>query len=184
MKPLRVDFIAPTGWRPVWGGIALLALAIVGCFAWKASELLTAIQTTTAEMARIQSETERLRKLLVPKVTPRTTSASKAVTLLQFDVNKVFSAMENVDVAGTRITGVTLDMASGALGLEYVLEHSTQAQAITDALNGGYETRPWRMERLSGTSGGALPTVNTFSAPAAQPKTNHGGLWRVDIARL
>lgn len=184
MRPLRIDFISPTRWRLVWAVCSVFVLVIASAFAGKASELVAEVQATTAEMARIQSETDRLHRLSAPKANPRSASASKAVTLLKFDVNKVFSAMENVDVAGTRLTGMTLDMASGNLAMEYALEQSTQGQSITDALNAGYDTRPWHLDRLSGTSGGALPTVNTFSALPAQPKTIHSGLWRVDIAEL
>lgn len=184
MQPLRIDFVPPTRWRLVWAVGAVFVLGIAGAFAWKASELVAEVQATTAEMARMQSETDRLRRLSAPKAHPRSASAIKAVALLQFDVNKVFSAMENVDVAGTRLMGVTLDMASGNLAMEYALEQSTQGQAITDALNAGYDTRPWHLDRITSAPVSTFTTGNVFTAQGATPKLGHSGLWRVEVSRL
>lgn len=184
MRPLRIDFVPSTRWRLVWAVCAVFVLVIAGTFAWKASKLVAEAQATDAEMERMQSETDRLRRLSAPKAHPRSASASKAVTLLQFDVNKVFSAMENVDVAGTRLTGVTLDMASGNLAMEFALEQSTQGQSITDALNSGYDTRPWHLDRITSAPVGAFTAGNLFSAQGATSKLGHSGLWRVEVSNL
>jgi len=81
MQPLRIDFVPPTRWRLVWAVGAVFVLGIAGAFAWKASELVAEAQATAAEMERMQSETDRLRRLSAPKAHPRSASASKAVTL-------------------------------------------------------------------------------------------------------
>ncbi|OYQ43398.1 hypothetical protein CHU94_00125 [Rhodoferax sp. TH121] len=168
----------------MWAVCAVFVLVIAGTFAWKASELVAEAQATAAEMERMQSETDRLRRLSAPKPHPRSASALKAVTLLQFDVNKVFSAMENVDVAGTRLTGVTLDMASGNLAMEYALEQSTQGQAITEALNSGYDARPWYLDRISSSPASAVIAGSVFTTPGGLPKLAHNGLWRVAVSKL
>lgn len=183
MKPLKIDFVAPTAWRPIWACTALIATVALGSFAWKAKEFMTAIQAVVIDIATTQSETEKLRKQAANKLVPRTSSASKAVTLLQFDMNKVFSVMENVDVPGTRLAGVTLDMTSGNLGVEYVLEQSIQAQAITDALNSGYDTRPWRLSRVGSNTSSSSSSVLSESS-TSQLKQNSNGFWQINSARL
>jgi len=92
--------------------------------------------------------------------------------------------MENVDVVGTRLTGVTLDMASGNLAMEYALEQSTQGQAITDALNSGYDARPWHLDRISSAPASTVTAGIVFTTPGTPLKLAHSGLWRVAVSKL
>ena len=91
--------------------------------------------------------------------------------------------MENVDVSGTRLTSVELDLASGKLGLEYTLEQSTLAQTVTEALNSGYENRPWQLSRIASDARRTSNGILTGSA-ALQNSINASGYWTIHLARL
>lgn len=180
MKPLRIDFVEPYGWLRVWLVFALIAIGAGGGFTWRVLQLTGNTNAISLQADEIQANIAALNQRAAHQKSPRGTSAGKAISLIQFDMNKVFAVAENVDVNGTRLRGFVLDGVSGTLSLEYALDQPTHAHDITEALNAGYEARPWRLERVSGDSmaagGGGLQGTPTKSTNAAQ--------WRSETSRL
>ena len=166
-----------------WLVVAAVVASLAGGFAWKIHALVNAASAATAAMDIARAEIEKQRRPILSKPLPKEQSASRAIALLQWDVNKLFGAMENVDVSGTRLTSVELDLASGKLGLEYTLEQSTLAQTVTEALNSGYENRPWQLSRIASDARRTSNGILTGSA-ALQNSINASGYWTIHLARL
>lgn len=183
MTPLRMNYVAPKAWIWSWLGVAVVVAALSGYFAWKVHALASAASAATAAIDIARAEIEKQRRPILSKPLPRGQSASRVIALLQWDVNKVFSTTENVDVAGTRLTSMTLDLASGNLGLEYALEQSTLAQTVTEALNSGYENKPWQLSRITNDTSRPSNSVSMGNS-VLQNKTNVSGYWRITIAWL
>ena len=55
-----------------------------------------------------------------------------------------------------RRRGFSLDGTAGVLHLEFELNAKFKASAATEALNGGYENRPWPLESVTGAGRGAV----------------------------
>lgn len=182
MTPLRIDYVAPKAWLWSWLGAAAVVAVLGGCFAWKVHALANAASTATSAMDIARAEIEKRRQPLFSKPLPRGQSATQAIALLQWDVNKVFSTIENVDIAGARLTNMTLDLVSTNLGLEYGLEQSTLAQTVTEALNSGYDMPPWRLSRISNFE----ITSNSPKSVSSGNIASRGGSgsWQTNIARL
>ncbi|WP_036838898.1 hypothetical protein [Polaromonas sp. CF318] len=68
-------------------------------------------------------------------------------------MNKVFASAENLKEIGVRLRGLTLNGTAGVLRLEFELDAMPKASAVTEALNGGYESRLWQLESLTGARG-------------------------------
>lgn len=114
---------------------------------------------------------------ITPKLDSRYASSLKFASLLQFDLNKVFSTIENIAEPTVRLVNMTFDATAGTLRLEYELESVETAVLLTGKLNAGYETRPWKMESLSNTRVSNITSVNTVT-----PKTL--GVWSCQIKNL
>jgi hypothetical protein len=100
----------------------------------------------------VSASQARLAELQTPVKTvsdPRAASVEVVLQLLKLDLNKPFSTAENLEEPGVRLRSLSLDAASDSLKLEYELDSVVKATAVTEALNAGYETRPWRLESVS-----------------------------------
>jgi hypothetical protein len=180
VKPVHIDFIQRESWRRVWV-MALVCCVVVGTVAtWHRFKVENELAALENLITAAGSDLTRIRegKPLAPD--PKTLAGLKAAGQLQFDWNKVFAAAENVDVPGTRLTGFSLDMSAGVLRFDYLLEQPTKATDITEALNAGYDKRPWQLERISNS----VISFGNTTVPASQPAGSAGGSWSTKVLDL
>lgn len=179
MKPLRIDYIAPTGWRWPWACFAIGAVCLLAAVAWRASGLITSIYDINASIAQLQQAAEG------QDATPPTTTdanaksadTSKAIRLLDFDMNKVFAPLEQVNVRGAKLTNMTLNMEAGTVELVYDLERPSRAHDISDALNSGYDSHPWHLTQVESYEN---PDANGLANPTGA-QTPASGTWRAVV---
>lgn len=160
MKPVRINFVAPTAYKAVWavaGGVALVIAGSTGWQLWQGQKIRQALQ---AELVQRQAEAERARRereRLVPEtpaVNPRAGSERAAARLLQRDWNGLFDTLENTQLPGVRLVSASLDAASGQARVEYELERMEQGAGVTEALNAASAgITIWQLERLDGDGG-------------------------------
>jgi hypothetical protein len=178
MKALHVEFVAPRAWLIVWTIAGLLLGAMVVSFAWKG-------MSTSRDNTRSADQSVAVRNELISwklskntPAKPRDTSTVKAMSDVLFDQNKVFAVVESVDVSGTRLASFSFDAAAGILRIEYTMEAATKAAEITEALNAGYENRPWQLDRVTSTN------PSTGAPPAGATPMNVVGSWSSKINSL
>jgi hypothetical protein len=160
MKPVRINFVAPTAYKGVWAVAAGVVLVIAGSTAWQLWQGQQTRQALHAEMTQRQAEAERARlerERLVPEtpvVNPRAGSERAAARLLQRDWNGLFDTLENTQLPGVRLVSASLDAASGQARVEYELERMEQGSEVTEALNAASVGQAvWLLERLDGDGG-------------------------------
>lgn len=150
MKPVHIEFIENTRWRWVWGGALVVGGCLLAYCVWRAGQINQATQQESARIATLQTQLQLLRTPAPPaQADPRSASTQLATQLLQLDLNKAFAAAENLQAPGTRLRGLTLEATANTLRLEYELDSMDKASTITEALNTGYEGRPWQLESVS-----------------------------------
>lgn len=149
MKPVHIEFIENTHWRWVWGAALVASVGLLAYGVWRADVLHLGTQQETARAAALQTQLQLLRTPPPAQVDPRSNSTQLAAQLLQWDLNKAFAAVENLQAPGARLRGLTLEATANTLRLEYELDAMDKAATITEALNAGYESRPWQLESVS-----------------------------------
>lgn len=153
MKPIRINFIEDTRWRVLWLAVLACVLLGSGILTWQALRIQQTIQTT---QARIDLLTSQLQKLSTPSaqpLNPQQTSASKALQLLQQDLNPLFTTVENIKEVGVRLRRLDLDAHTGSIGLEFELDSMLKANTVTTVLNAGYDNRPWQLGTITAPTG-------------------------------
>ncbi len=148
MKPIHFEFIEDRRWRLVWAIALVLAVVIVSAalLHWRKLRLVdgTVHQQITALVAK-----ERRAEMPLPTQSmPRLGNASQAARLLQFDMNKIFASIENLQLTGVKVRGVTFDASSELVNLEMEVSNMSSVPSVTDALNAGYQQPPWRLVQL------------------------------------
>jgi hypothetical protein len=176
MKAIAIDFVADKRWRWVWAAAAFCAVCLAGgvVLYWQKSSQVTRDIESRAGLAKQQIAQLNARRVVVAD--PKQASAEQAVQLLQQDLNKVFASAENLKEIGVRLRNMNLDGAAGVLRLEFELDAIAKASTVTEALNGGYESRPWQLESVTGAGGGGQ--IGFASAQMVR------GLWFVQIGKL
>jgi hypothetical protein len=149
MKPVHIEFIENTRWRWVWGGALVVGGCLLAYCVWRAGQISEATQQEGARIAAAQTQLELLRTPAPTVADPRSNSNQLAAQLLQLDLNKAFATIENLQAPGARLRGLTLDATANTLRLEYELDAVDKASTVTEALNTGYESRPWQLESVS-----------------------------------
>jgi hypothetical protein len=177
MKTIEIDFVADKRWRWVWAVAALCAACLAAAVALHWQKTNRATRDIESRAATIQQQITQLNARRVVTADPRQASAEQAVQLLQQDLNKVFASAENLKEIGVRLRGFNLDGTAGVLRLEFELDAMQKASVVTEALNGGYENRPWQLESVTGAGGGG-GQIGFASAQVVR------GLWFVQIGRL
>ena len=168
MKPVHIEFAENRRWRVVWAFAAAMSLFLLGAVGWRWTQLHSRAMQESDRIAALQVQLQKARAPIQARIDPRQARAEQAAQLLQQDLNKVFATAENLNESGVRLRGMTLDNTASVLRLEYDLDAIVKASAVTEALNGGYETRPWQLEGVSGAAvggsmgiGSTIPTVPT-----------------------
>lgn len=169
MKPVSIEYVRAERWRTVWGIALFVVLATVGATGWQWLQRSGDARELDGSIAELKAQIQRAQTPVPAVVDPRQASTEQAIRLLRADYNKVFAAIENLKEPGARLRSMTLEVSSNTLRLEYDLESVVKASAVTEALNGGYDGRPWKLESVSAIGGPAI-------AGAAQAA--HGGLFR------
>lgn len=178
MKSIDIDFVADKRWRWVWAAAALCAVCLAGAVGLYWQKTKRALQDIESRSAITQQQITQLNARRVVVADPRQASAEQAVQVLQQDLNKVFASAENLKETGVRLRGLTLDGAAGVLRLEFELDAMPTASIVTAALNGGYESRPWQLESVTGVGGGGGGQIGFASAQVVR------GLWVVQLNKL
>jgi len=176
MKTIDIDFVADKRWRWVWAATAFCAICLASAVALHWQKTSQAMRDIESRTAIAQQQITQLNARRVVVADPRQASAEQAVQLLQQDLNKVFASAENLKETGVRLRGLTLDGGAGVLRLEFELDAMPTASIVTAALNGGYESRPWQLESVTGAGGGGQ--IGFASAQLVR------GLWLVQISKL
>jgi hypothetical protein len=149
MRAAHIEFIENTRWRWVWGGALAVCVCLLAYGVWRAGLISQASQQESARIAQAGTELQLLRTPAPTVADPRSPSTQLAAQLLQLDLNKAFAAAENLQTPGARLRGFTLDATANTLRLEYELDSVDKAATITQALNTGYDARPWQLESVS-----------------------------------
>lgn len=163
VRAVHIEFIEDPRARIVWGAAVFLSLCLVGGVAWRWGEIDHAVRNEREQLSAMQLRFQQLSKPVQKKADPRQASIEKASQLLRLDLNKVFATAENLRETGVRLRGLTAEAAANNLRLEYGLDSMVKASVITEALNNGYENRPWQLENVDGATergaSGALQLV-------------------------
>ena len=174
MKKVNIEFIEDHRWRLVWFMTLIFCLVFFSSVAWFSYQ-------SFQEKQELNHQTQNARLLMPSKVVAvatkqdsRYASSIKAASVLQFDLNKVFSTIENISEPTTRLINLTFDASTGSLRLEYELNSIEVAVVMTEKLNSGYEAKPWQLESLSAARSNA-PNGNSSSV------TKTIGIWRCQI---
>lgn len=179
VKQLKHDFLDRARWPWVWGGIAVLLLALVS-FTWHQNTRLGAVaQQRSSATASVLRDVEVLKadqvKALEAANDPRSKSLRVAESLLRQDVNPVFTALENVQVPGTRLISFNIEGGIGAIRADYESENIAQISELTAALNAGYTRPVWHFQSLSS---------NTASHPNAGGGAGFRASWTGSLSDL
>jgi len=181
MKAVQIEFIENQRWRWVWALAVIGCLSLMSALAWRWVQLNTVAAQENQRIAALQTQFQQHNTPVQNKVDPRQASAEQAAQLLQQDLNKGFATAENLQEPGVRLRGLTLENTSGVLRLEYDLDSVVKAAAVTEALNAGYENRPWRLEGVSTTADSSIEHRAVISMPLAPV---FRGVWSVQLKNL
>lgn len=183
MKPVHIEFADNRRWRVVWLFTAALCLVLLGAVGWRWAQLHSRAMQENDRVTALQVQLQKARVPIQVKIDPRRASAEQAAQWLQQDLNKVFATAESLNEPGVRLRGMTLDNTSGVLRLDYDLDSIVKASAVTEALNAGYENRPWQLEGVSGAAGGSSMGIGS-TIPTVPTTAVYQGRWAVQLKRL
>ena len=177
MKQIQIEFVQDRRWRWLWCISALLAM--VGALAMIRYEY-----QNYQEKLDLKHQIDGIRSqlLIKPKAininsNSKQASSLKAAELLQFDLNKVFSTIENIAEPSTRLINISFDANAGSLRLEYELDSTEVAVKLTEKLNSGYDVRPWLLDNLSTQrASGSNGIANTAQKTI--------GVWRCNVKSI
>ncbi len=177
MREINIEFIEDRRWRFLWSVMAIVCAGLLIVVTWMGYQI-------SQEKREINLQIQNTRLMMpsapivsIQKQNARYASSFKAATLLQFDLNKVFSTIENIAEPSTRLINITFDALAGTLRLEYEIDSIEVAVVLTEKLNSGFEVRPWKLDSLSN------PRANNISGTnAVASKTI--GIWSCQIKLL
>lgn len=177
MREINIEFIEDRRWRFLWSVIAIVCAGLLIAMTWLGYQI-----SQEKREINLQIQSTRLMMPSAPivgiqKQDARYASSLKAASLLQFDLNKVFSTIENIAEPSTRLINVTFDASTGSLRLEYELDSVEVAVVLTEKLNDGYELRPWQLESLSTSRSNISNAI-----PSSAAKTI--GIWHCQIKNI
>jgi hypothetical protein len=176
MKQIRIDFVMERGWRWIWAAAAVAVLCIAGLVGWQVQKSMKTFRGIEDQIAITKEKMPIPGPPPLPVVDLKHASSEQAAKLLQQDLNKVFSSAENLKEPGVRLRSLTLDNLSSTVRLEFELDALPKASSLTDALNVGYEDRPWQIESVNGAGSNiasGFATTQTFR-----------GLWFAQLDKL
>lgn len=175
MKSVQIEFIEDQRWRFIWIAALIYGLGLLASLVWRWETLEQSIREESELISEVQLRLQRIPAPVHHKVNPRHTSLSLAAKFLGQDLNNAFATVENLQEPGIRLRSLSLETVVDSLRLEYDLDSMVKASTLTEALNTGYEYRPWQLESISGPAGEGLMVSGTSS---------FRGTWSVQLKRL
>lgn len=180
MKPIQMEFIENQRWRWIWSVAILCGLALLGSAMWRSKRLEPAIHAESERLGAVQLRLQQLRLPVQHKGDPRHISWAQAAQLLQFDPNRAFTTVENLQERDIGLRSLSLEAASNRLRLEYEVDSLVKAAAVTELLNAGYELRPWQLESVHRTG----PVNAAGALPMGSETASFRGIWSVQLNQL
>jgi hypothetical protein len=183
MKSLQVDFVTPRAWLAVWAVAGLCALGIT---AWALSAwwpLQQALRSEQGKLEQLQKQLGQASSPTAPTASPKTQHAQKIAQALQFDLNKVFRPIEALKLPGVRLKTFNVDMSSASIRLEYEFDGLATAAVITENLNAGFDSPPWRLEGVS-AFGNLVVSTGASGGNGTNLANTYRGTWTGAIGKL
>ncbi len=177
MKAVHIEFIENRHWRAVWvvAFMVLVGVSVGTYVQWR--QFRNAELGVLDQMARLERPRQQASIQPNQEQGLRQASAWQAARLLQFDLNKVFANVENLQLPGVNVRGLSMDASNDFLRLEIEVDGIVRAPTVTDALNAGYDQAPWRLEQLT-----RLNEDNRTAVPVASAA--YHGIWIARPANL
>jgi hypothetical protein len=183
MTPIHIDFFEYRRWVWVYAGALAICFAMGSAFALHWRFMQRSIQTERQDIAALQSRLYQSKKPVPIKPDQRYASTLKAIHQLNMDLNPAFAAAENLKINGVQLTGFVLDVGAEKLRLDYEVESLSKAAQVTEMLNAGNESKPWKMESVTGST--AANSMNSSTLVTSPVQTSLGlaykGIWTTGL---
>lgn len=163
MRPIRIEFVKNTIWQRVWLFAALLCATAMGVAGFQWLGLSQDMEAEKQSAAILQQQIQSARTPVTIKADPRSADAAKVAQLLQQDHNAAFSTIENLKIPGVRLMGFVLDSTGDTVKLDYEMDTLSQAAQVTEQLNSGYASRPWKLNAVNMNAVTSLGVVGNSS---------------------
>lgn len=177
MKKITIEFMDDHRWRFLWSVIIIFCACLLVAIIWSGYKVSLEKREINLQIQSAKLQMSGAPIVGIQKQDSQNASSLKAASLLQFDLNKVFSTIENIAEPSTRLLNITFDASAGSLRLEYELDSVQVAVVLTEKLNNGYEVRPWQLESLSTTRANISNDVSSSIAKTI-------GIWRCNIKNI
>jgi hypothetical protein len=177
MKKIRIEFAEDRRWRVLWTISAIFCMGVLANSAWMSYRVFQEKQEISQQIQKIRLQMSVKPAPVKSKPDARLTSGFKAASLLQFDLNRVFSTIENMTEPSTRLINMSFDASAGSLKLEYELDSVEVAVKLTEKLNAGYSLKPWQLESLSAIRSNNMKVV-------LDPVSKTIGVWSCYIRNI
>lgn len=184
MKPLRIDFIAPTAWRWVWRATLVLASLSVALGVLKIASIASQTEALAAQAQALHAQTADGRGGSTAGLRPE--SKLELARMFRADLNRVFSAAETLKVPGARLRVIQIDVVSNSARLEYELDTMSSADHITQHLNSTSPVRPWQLASLhnQAPSSASSPSPGVNQLFMTSPASAVRGIWTCRLDQL
>jgi hypothetical protein len=185
MKPMQINFARKRQPRWVLPALALIAAGLVSAWGWNALQLREQGHQLSQQIKEAKAQTEALQRqaksssdsagaaALHPQYRKQ---AQQAAALLQADLNKAFTALENLKIPGVRLQSLNVNVAQNLVEVELEFTQLAQASEISEALGGGYATSPWQLQSTAAQTRSASPGQAAIAA--------YLGRWQAKLSSL
>ena len=174
MKPIQINFAENRQWRWIWMFAVLVCLTMISAVAWYGLEVRQELQRKRQDIEDMQVKLQQLKVPAVVKPDLRQQSKVQAAKLLNMDLNWMFVAVENLKLPGVRLTSIAFDAGTNRLRLDYDVDTLAKAAQVTELLNAGDESRPWKMERVVANAASTSAGTGPFGGGASQTPQSAG----------
>lgn len=184
MKPMHINFAEKRALPRAWIALVLVALVLAGAWLWQTMKLRDQSQHITRQLEQTKTQLQALQRPAevqtaagIEKQHPQyRKQAQQAAGILQADLNKAFSALESLKIAGVRLQSLNVNIAQNLVEVEFEFAQLAQASEISEALGGGYSPSPWQLQSTN---------AQARSASFGQPSTGvYVGRWQAKLSAL
>jgi hypothetical protein len=183
VKPLTIEFVEQ---RPslllIWFSILFL-LCIGGFTAWRYFDLTNARNELLTKNGALELQIKALdtaSRQAEPTAADlkNKTEASQLAILLQRDLNKPLSALENLKITGVRLRSLNIDNSQNSVEVEFELPSLEHASQLTESLGMGYANNPWQFQNA-----GLLNTLSPNNS-LTSTRLSYSARWRAKLSDL
>ena len=184
MKPMHVNFAEKRALPRAWIIIVLVALVLAGVWLWQTMKLRDQSQHIAQQLEQARTQLQALQRPVemqtavgIENQHPQyRKQAQQAAGILQADLNKAFSALESLKIAGVRLQSLNVNVAQNLVEVEFEFAQLAQASEISEALGGGYSPSPWQLQSTN---------AQARSAGVGQAVTGvYVGRWQAKLSAL